>query len=67
MYCSECTHDHVDTPAVALCPRCGQALCAQHSGSRPGPGGTSIGCLHGRENVVLASAGLRGVRTPAAA
>jgi hypothetical protein len=59
MYCSECTRDHVDTPSVALCPCCGKALCAEHEGSRPGPGGMNIGCRHGRETVVLRSGGLR--------
>jgi hypothetical protein len=59
MHCSECTHDHVDTLAVALCHCCGRALCAQHADSRPAPGGMNIGCRHGRQTIVLASGGLR--------
>jgi hypothetical protein len=59
MHCSECAKNDAETPAVAHCPSCGAALCAGHHGSRPGPGGTSIGCRHGDVVVVLRSGGLR--------
>jgi hypothetical protein len=59
MHCSECTKTEAETPAVALCPSCGAALCAEHRSSRQGPGGMNIGCRHGDVVVVLRSGGLR--------
>ena len=62
MLCAECHHHPIQAPAVALCQNCGRALCASCTESRPLPGGINIGCRHGRESVVLASAGVRPVR-----
>jgi hypothetical protein len=43
MHCAECNDQDIQTPAVAICPGCGRALCADCSDSRPGPGGMNIG------------------------
>jgi hypothetical protein len=47
MHCADCARQHVATPAVTICRSCGEGLCTTHAAPRRGPGGMSIGCLHG--------------------
>ena len=50
MDCYECAHTEAKR-AVMTCPTCGGGLCREHAPAAQtstGPGGTSIGCLHGR-------------------
>lgn len=49
MNCYVCAREQLDSTAVAVCPRCGAALCLLHvseEASMPRPGGLYMKCSH---------------------